>query len=163
MDTINCYTDGACKNNKNSKKLSLDGGSGGIIIHNDISKYFMKKIENATNNIAELNAILECIKILDNDKSHDKLIYIYTDSMYSINCLTKWYKNWEKNNWKTSNGKDVLNKKLIQEILQVKNKFDRLHIKYIKGHSGHVYTDLADKYANDALELENYTVIVKEK
>ena len=162
MSVINCYTDGACKNNKNSKKQSLDGGSGGIIIYNDNSKFFMKKIKNATNNIAELNALLECLKILNNDKKNDRLIYIYTDSMYSINCLTKWYLNWEKNNWKTSNGKDVLNKELIKEILELKNKFNHLYIKYVKGHSDHKENDLADKFANDALLLENYDVVVKE-
>ena len=49
--------------------------------------------------------------------------------MYSINCLTKWYKNWEKNNWKTAQNKPVLNKEIIQEILKYTKVY--INIKFI--------------------------------
>ena len=34
-------------------------------------------------------------------------IVIFTDSEYSLNSLTKWYKNWENNGWLTSTGNPV--------------------------------------------------------
>ena len=63
-----------------------------------------------TNNTAELTAILECLKLL---KSELKYI-IVSDSKYSINWVTVWYKKWEKNNWMTYTGKSVFNQKLIK-------------------------------------------------
>ena len=36
--------------------------------------------------------------------------------MYSINCITKWGKNWKKNNWITAGKKPVKNQELIKTI-----------------------------------------------
>ncbi len=36
--------------------------------------------------------------------------------MYSIKCLTIWYKKWLENNWKTSSG-DVKNKDIIEKVI----------------------------------------------
>lgn len=51
---------------------------------------------NQTNNVAELLAIEKAIDIVQNNKKD--IIEIFTDSSYSINCLTKWYNSWAKNN-----------------------------------------------------------------
>jgi len=72
-------------------------------------------IDNPTNNKAELYGIWASLKLTDSDVP----LIIYSDSRYSINCLTKWYKNWMKNGWKTAKGDDVLNKRLIQKILKL--------------------------------------------
>lgn len=46
----------------------------------------------------------------------NKNIIIYTDSMYIVNSMTTWAKNWEKNSWKKSNGMIILNKELIMKL-----------------------------------------------
>ena len=57
----------------------------------DISKSF--KVPKHSNNIAELTAIQEALKIYDNTDLMIAL-QIYSDSKYSINCITKWYPSW---------------------------------------------------------------------
>lgn len=111
------FTDGACS--KNGKKNSCAGY--GVFFGDNDSRNISKKIEGVkqTNNLAELSAISECVKTLKEDGHYN----IVSDSMYSINCLTKWYPKWEKNNWKTAKGTDVLNKDVIIETLKnMKNK-----------------------------------------
>ena len=86
-------------------------------------------IDNPTNNKAELSAIWASLKLTDPDKP----LIIYSDSTYSINCLTKWYKNWMKNGWKTAKGEDVLNKNLIKKILKLLENRD-VKFKHVRAH-----------------------------
>ena len=74
-----------------------------------------------------------------------------TDSRYAINCVTSWYVNWRKNGWKTSAGKAVENRDLVETILarieergnlQTQTIFD-----WIKGHANHPGNVEADKLA----------------
>ena len=63
-----------------------------------------------TNNSAELTAILKCLeKCLEYDVQ--KKIYIYTDSDYSMKCITLWYPEWiKKGNYKDRKNIDILHK-----------------------------------------------------
>merc|ERR1739848_889882 len=93
-DYVICYTDGA--SSRNGTKLAKAGIGCyfpkypflNISERLDINTYSSGKTQ--TNNTAEVEAIFRAIQqaYLHN---HKKLI-IYTDSMYSINCLTKWCK-----------------------------------------------------------------------
>jgi len=98
-DSINIYTDGACPFN------GMRGATCGIGIHfcetnrnklNDISELLV--VDNPTNNIAELSAIDRAIKIIIDKDLKGKHINLYTDSKYSIDCITKWYGGWVKKN-----------------------------------------------------------------
>ncbi len=64
----------------------------------------------------ELLACIKALEITNNDN-----INIYTDSKYTINCVTLWYKNWEINNWKTSKGSEVKNLDLIKKLYNLVN------------------------------------------
>lgn len=116
MKKITVFTDGACWNNG---KANAKAGYGVFVpkqeSHFEV-KISEKLIEQPTNQRAELVAILEAIKLLKETKCS---ILIYTDSMYSINCLTKWCKNWIKNDWKNSNKEEVKNQDLIKETLEL--------------------------------------------
>lgn len=69
-----------------------------------------------TNQTMELRAIAKTLDIaVDHDVGR---ITIFTDSLYSINCLTRWAANWKRNGWKTASDKPVLNKELILDILK---------------------------------------------
>jgi len=118
MDYIYVFTDGSSLNNqsKNSK-----GGIGVFFKDNDnrnksikITPDISKKV---TNQIAELLACIYAIEtIISTENVKDKSIYIYSDSMYTINSMTKWAKNWEKNEWKKSTGKVIENLELIKKL-----------------------------------------------
>lgn len=112
------YTDGSCINNG---KKNASGGYGVFFGDNDKKNISTRMEGKTTNNKAELQAILESLKVIKNLKQK---YFIVSDSKYSINCVTKWNKNWIKNNWKTSKGTDVSNKDIIQGILKLMEVVD---------------------------------------
>jgi len=153
-ETIYIFTDGSSVNNgsKNSK-------SGyGIYIPDPKSmrvKVYGKLPKGKTNNYAELRAILEALKLIESYGFHTnckKPVTIVTDSQYSINCITKWYNKWVKNNWISATKKEVKNKELIQEIKPLCDKHNVTfqHINSHTGKSGFFYegNKIVDELAN---------------
>jgi ribonuclease HI len=100
-----------------------------------------------TNNRAELTAIKRALSIAPMNRN----VCIHSDSKYAIDCVTKWFGAWIKKDWKTSSGKDVENKELIQEILAILNDRhvcrSKTHFDWIKGHAGHPENEEADRLA----------------
>jgi ribonuclease HI len=100
-----------------------------------------------TNQRAELTAILRALEIAPKDRE----VYIYTDSKYSIECATVWYKNWERNQWLTALGKPVSNKDLVQGIVALIRERQGLgsstNFTWIKGHAGDPGNEAADRLA----------------
>ena len=89
--------------------------------------------EPQTNQRAELTAILRALQTIDLAQD----LEIRTDSKYSIQCVTEWYLNWERNGWKTRGG-PVKNQDLVQ---QVRERLDlrevnggRTQFIWVKGH-----------------------------
>lgn len=90
INPVKIYCDGACKGNPGNS------GSGLAIYQNNIvTLYTGLFMELGTNNIAELNALKKALEIAKNYNE----VTIYSDSMYAIDCITKWAYTWEKNNW----------------------------------------------------------------
>ncbi len=111
------FTDGSFKKIKKERKiLSLAG----IGIHypqgqiEDIGLPF--GIKPITNQRAELYAIFLAIKQLSKFYDENKVIKIYSDSEYSIKCVTQWIKTWKRNGWKTSKNEPVKNLDIIKPI-----------------------------------------------
>lgn len=65
-----------------------------------------------SNQAAELTAIRNALEILKDDPRPHVIV---TDSQYSISCLTEWIHNWRTNSWRTSGGKPVKHRKIIEE------------------------------------------------
>ncbi len=122
-----------------------------------------KVMEPATNQRAELTAILQAVKYIVKNFSNTNITdvsnvensalwEIRTDSMYSIKCLTEWAANWVRNGWKTSGGQDVENQDLIKEILTVYNQLVAnritLMFRHVRAHQGEVYNEYVDKLAD---------------
>ncbi len=122
------YTDGATSNN--GKKYAK-GGIGVFFPNNEdwnvsmsftaISEEFFKTSQSqnlceiSTNQKSELYAIWKAVTIINTNVTGRSVI-IYSDSDYSIKCLTQWIKNWIKNGWKTRNKKPVRNAHIIKSI-----------------------------------------------
>ena len=111
------FTDGSFKKiKKENCVLSL----GGIGIHypqgqiEDIGLPF--GIKPITNQRTELYAIFLAIKQLSKYYDKTKIIKIYSDSEYSIKCVTQWIKTWKRNGWKTSKNEPVKNLDIIKPI-----------------------------------------------
>lgn len=92
--------------------------------------------EAQTNQRAELAAIHKAILILEENGFYDEDIVVYTDSDYSINCLTKWISGWVARGWKTSAGGDVLHRDLIEATSRRLSKFKSYHFVHVRSHTG---------------------------
>ena len=134
MKDIIVYTDGSVSNNG---KLNPKGGIGIFFSDNNPNNLGLQlNIDNITNNICELEACRRAITIIINTKNFNILtdkILICTDSIYLINSISLWAKNWEKNNWKNSKNETIKNLNLIKEIRKYYLKYD-IAFKYIKAH-----------------------------
>jgi len=92
------YTDGACSNNGSALAkagIGVHFSKRNKILFDDISKPLLSTEHKPTNQRAELSAILEAVRLT---KECLHKIIIYTDSKYSIDCVTKWFPNWVKQN-----------------------------------------------------------------
>lgn len=152
-ETIIVYTDGATR--YNGKPYAI-GGFGAHFPNGelpDISEIF--NIPPVTNQRTELYAIHYVLREIRRKLGiANKKIIIKTDSEYSINCVTKWIKGWEKNGWKTQNGQAVKNSEVIIAINNYIKKYD-VEFVHVKAHTGEddfdsVCNDKADKLAKAA-------------
>ncbi|KAI1428490.1 ribonuclease H-like protein [Xylaria sp. FL1777] len=103
--------------------------------------------EHQTNQRAELTALLRALEL----SKREAKIRIFTDSKYTIDCADSWYKSWAKNNWKKSNGDDVLNQDLVKQIRVLIDKREKAGyttlFQWVKGHSTSVGNIAADRLA----------------
>jgi ribonuclease HI len=100
-----------------------------------------------TNNRMELKAAIDALSyVLEHHP--DVEVIIHTDSAYVLGGVTTWIHNWEKNGWRTSTKKEVLNKDLWLALITLVREFKgTLSWQKVKGHSGHVHNERADVIA----------------
>ena len=75
---------------------------------------------------------------------------LFTDSVYLKDGITKWIINWEKNNWKNANNKEVKNKDLWVQLLKAAKKH-KIDWNWVKGHEGNEGNEIADELATQAI------------
>jgi ribonuclease HI len=139
--SISIWTDGACSGNPGP------GGWGALIKYPYLTKKLSGSEAHTTNNRMEILAIINALKSINLNLK----ITIYTDSKYVKDGITSWIHNWKINNWKNSQKKDVKNKDLWQELDGLTQKID-INWQWVKGHSGNIENDIADKLATSAIQ-----------
>jgi ribonuclease HI len=153
---LRLYTDGSCINN------GLPGNRGGYaaVYPDFLNESFgcpLPDTSSQTNQTAELTAIYEGLnKLKTITKTEERVVRICTDSEYSINCLTKWVTGWRKKDWKTSEGKPVVHREIIEKILNSLNDFAGYQFCHIKAHTGASdedshFNDIADRLARKSV------------
>lgn len=145
MKELIFYTDGACSGNPGEggwayvEVVQCNSGIKTNVVTGNKQK--------TTNNEMELTAAY--MALVKAYKSKAKNVTIYSDSAYVVNAITKgWLLNWNKNGWKTKEGKEVKNKRIWEKmftLLYVK-KLNVAMVK-VKGHKGDPLNELADKSA----------------
>ncbi len=142
MDEVIIYTDGACSGNPGP------GGFGAILMLGSNKKEISGGEKNTTNNIMELTAVIEALKLLKRPCK----VQLYSDSAYVVNAfLQNWISGWIRNNWKNSNKEDVKNKELWQELINLTKVHDVTFHK-VKGHSDNEYNNRCDELARNAIK-----------
>jgi ribonuclease HI len=129
-DAIHVWTDGACSGNPGRAGL-------GVVVVGDgpgqreISEY----LGEATNNIAELTAILRGLQAVSD---RNRPVIVYSDSAYSIGLLTK--------SWKAKK-----NVELVDELRALARTFRDLRFVKVAGHAGIALNERVDYLATDAI------------
>lgn len=145
MKKVILYTDGACRGNG---KESTIGGYGIVLIYKDAKKEIKKACKNTTNNIMELTAVIEGLKLLKEPCN----VEIYSDSAYVVNAINnKWLESWVKKGWKTANKTPVKNRSLWEKLLELL-KIHQVKFIKVKGHSDNELNNRCDELANEAMD-----------
>ncbi len=136
--------DGACSGNPGP------GGWGSIVCLPDGTIEEMGgRNPSTTNNRMEMVAIL---RALENIREIRGPVEVITDSLYVLRGITQWIFAWRNRDWKTAEGKDVLNADLWQVLQQevghrIKHGDPKIRWSYVKGHSGIPGNERVDEIA----------------
>ena len=137
MEEVIIYTDGACSGNPGP------GGWGVVLMYKDVKKEMSGGAKETTNNIMELTAVVEGLKVL----KFPCKVKLYSDSAYVVNAFNqKWIYGWIKNGWVNSNKEQVKNKEIWQELYDLTKKHNVEFIK-VKGHSDNEFNNRCDELA----------------
>ena len=143
MEKVIIYTDGACSGNPGP------GGWGAILMYKDTKKEISGGKKDTTNNVMELTAALEALKLL----KFPCEVELYSDSAYLVNGFNQgWIYGWQKNNWKNSSKEPVKNKENWEERYKMTQKHKVKFIK-VKGHSDTEFNNRCDEMARNAIKM----------
>jgi ribonuclease HI len=126
---IHAYTDGASSGNPGPS------GIGVVLLFKEHRKEVSKYLGETTNNVAELTAILEALRLV---KRRDLPVRVHTDSSYSIGVLD-------------GSMRAKMNVALVEEVRAALRTFPDVALVKVPGHSGHVLNDKADSLARLAI------------
>ncbi len=127
MDKVIIYTDGACSGNPGP------GGWGAVLLWQDKVKEISGSEDNTTNQRMEVTAIIKALECLKRPCD----VIVYTDSQYVVGVMTQ--------GWKRRANLDLLEK--LDRLCQV----HRVEFKWVRGHNGNKYNELANKLAQEAI------------
>lgn len=106
--------------------------------------------QKTTNQKMELLAIQRVLEFVG---LSEHPLLIRSDSMYAIQCITKWHVAWRHQGWRTKSGQKVKNRKLVRKVVRLLAKHEAVRpvvFEWVKGHAGIPDNELADKWAGKA-------------
>lgn len=138
------FSDGSSKGNPGP------GGWGSIVAMDDKVYELGGGEKHTTNNRMELLAAISALETVETAQGE---IILNTDSSYVINGITKWVHGWQKNNWKTKNKDDVVNKDLWERLIGV-SVDKEIQWNHVGGHIGVPGNERCDEIANAYADKE---------
>lgn len=140
-DTVEIFTDGACKGNPGP------GGWGALLRCKGVQKAISGGARRTTNNKMELMAAIQALEQLKRPSK----VRIITDSQYVMHGITEWINKWKKNGWKTVNKKPVKNMDLWRRLDELMSQHE-VEWQWVRGHDGHPENEEADRLARNAIK-----------
>lgn len=174
------FCDGACKGNGQKGAVGgwafacwASGPTGPRIYGEPLTAaadqlHIGPKGEAPTNQRAELKALLEALQYAN---GYPKSV-IYTDSLYSLNCTTKWGPSWKKAGWTRSSGEPLQNLDLIKPLVDLYGSMkSRVEIRHVRGHQtnssaeawGNNWVDRAAVAGSQGIRISATAVAVAEQ
>ncbi|XP_054332559.1 ribonuclease H1 isoform X2 [Pongo pygmaeus] len=142
-DFVVVYTDGCCSSNGRRRPRAGIGVYWGPGHPLNVG---IRLPGRQTNQRAEIHAACKAIEQAKT-QNINKLV-LYTDSMFTINGITNWVQGWKKNGWKTSAGKEVINKEDFVALERLTQGMD-IQWMHVPGHSGFIGNEEADRLARE--------------
>lgn len=141
MDSVEIYTDGACRGNPGP------GGWAAVLRSGAREKTLQGSAAQTTNNRMELTAAVSALQALARPAS----VVLYTDSKYVQQGISEWLPSWRARGWKTAGKKPVKNLDLWQALHQA-TAGHAIEWRWVRGHSGNAYNEEVDRLANEAID-----------
>jgi ribonuclease HI len=134
---IEVYTDGACRGNPGP------GGWGWVVPD---GPWANGADPDTTNQRMELMAALDALRQLDGR------VEVVSDSTYVVNCFRDgWWEGWIKRGWKNSKKEPVANRDIWEPLIELyRSRADEITFRWVKGHAGNEWNDIADRLAVEA-------------
>ncbi|XP_029352279.1 ribonuclease H1 isoform X1 [Echeneis naucrates] len=142
-DAVVVYTDGCCSGNgRNGARAGI-----GVYWGPDHPLNVAERLQGRqTNQRAELQA---ACKALEQAKERNfKKLVLYTDSMFTINGVTSWVKNWKLNGWRLKSGGLVINKDDFVKLDRLNSELEVVWM-HIPGHAGYHGNEEADRLSRE--------------
>ena len=143
MNTVEIYTDGACKGNPGP------GGWGVLLKSGSTEKEMYGGERETTNNRMEMLAVIMALEALKRP-CH---VILHADSQYVLKGITEWLTGWKARGWKTASKQPVKNVDLWQRLdALVSGAGHKIDWRWVKGHDGDPGNERADALANRGVE-----------
>ncbi len=161
---VQIYCDGACDPNPGH------AGSG-IVVYRDgqlIELWYGLYSPNGTNNTAELNALNHALRMAESNIAAGCSVRILCDSVYAINCISKWAQGWKARGWRKAGG-EIKNLSIIQDAHAVYTRIaSEIQLTHVSAHVGTEGNELADRMAMYAViqrdeDLRRYAGVIDVK
>lgn len=137
--TTTVYTDGACAGNP---------GPGGWAWIVPDGPFASGSEPHTTNQRMELSAVLDAVRTLKGP------LQVISDSTYVVNCFRdRWWEGWIARDWVNSQRRPVANRDLWEPLVEEVRRRDVV-FRWVKGHSGERWNDMADRLSVEAAETQ---------
>jgi len=133
------HTDGGCKNTRGGWAYS-------IVYANGLTKEDSGSQGDTTNNRMELTAAIQALSVI----VPGELVVVTSDSQYVVKGVMEWSPKWIQNNWRTANGKDVLNRDLWEQLMKLV-QLHKVRFAWVRGHNGDAQNERVDRLASAAI------------
>lgn len=141
MDSVQIYTDGACRGNPGP------GGWAAVLRSGSHEKILQGSELLTTNNRMELTAAVAALQALTRPAN----VAVYTDSKYVQQGISAWLPAWRARGWKTADKKPVKNLDLWRALEQATiGHIIEWH--WVRGHAGNPLNEKVDRFANEAID-----------
>jgi len=139
VSTVEVWTDGGCKPNPGP------GGWAAILRCGAHERELQGADPATTNTRMELTAAASALEAL----TRPCRVVLRTDSEYVRNGVTRWSTGWVRRNWRNAAGDPVANMELWRRLLAAA-KPHTVEWRWVRGHSGDLMNERADKLATAA-------------
>ena len=135
---IEVYTDGSCYNGNGGYAVYFPGGEHPTICKEakaSTTVYASATATAVTSTRCEILAVNTALTIY-NDKFRGIPCTIYTDSLFIVDSLYRYFPIWRNNGWKKTDGTPVKNQDLMKPMCELfdANK-NHVSVKHIKAHT----------------------------